>query len=144
MWKDSIRNIAVIFQTTILRFVGFYVRHSAKVCCLVAFKLPQHKCYPSLGLLPNTNAVLIVAQHTQMYQLHVVLCIFNLMNYRELFLQSMGVNLAQLEMDPFYSSFPFFFAWLSRLLLLPLLTQEQPKMQWLQQGNFGYEVLQLT
>jgi hypothetical protein len=29
MWKDSIRNIVVIFQTTILRFVGFYVRRSA-------------------------------------------------------------------------------------------------------------------
>ena len=30
MWKDSIRNIVVIFQTTILRIVGFYVRRSAK------------------------------------------------------------------------------------------------------------------
>ena len=29
----------------------------------------------------------------KLYQLHVVLCIFNLMNYSEL-LQSMGVNLA--------------------------------------------------
>ena len=29
MWKDSIRNIVVTFQTTILRIVGFYVRHSA-------------------------------------------------------------------------------------------------------------------
>jgi hypothetical protein len=29
MWKDSIRNIVVIFQTTILRIVGFYVRRSA-------------------------------------------------------------------------------------------------------------------
>ena len=31
MWKDSIRNIVVIFQTTILRLVGFYVRRSAHV-----------------------------------------------------------------------------------------------------------------
>ena len=31
MWKDSIRNIVVIFQLNILRIVGFYVRHSAKV-----------------------------------------------------------------------------------------------------------------
>ena len=31
MWKDSIRNIVVTFQTTILRIVGFYVRHSANV-----------------------------------------------------------------------------------------------------------------
>ena len=31
MWKDSIRNIVVIFQTTILRYVGFYVRRSAYV-----------------------------------------------------------------------------------------------------------------
>ena len=29
MWKASIRNIVVIFQTTILRIVGFYVRHLA-------------------------------------------------------------------------------------------------------------------
>ena len=28
MWKDSIRNIVVIFQPNILRIVGFYVRHS--------------------------------------------------------------------------------------------------------------------
>ena len=31
MWKDSIRNIVVIFQPNILRIVGFYVRHSAFV-----------------------------------------------------------------------------------------------------------------
>ena len=31
MWKDSVRNIVVIFQTNILRIVGFYVRHSAPV-----------------------------------------------------------------------------------------------------------------
>ena len=29
MWKDSNRNIVVIFQPNILRIVGFYVRHSA-------------------------------------------------------------------------------------------------------------------
>ena len=29
MWKDSIRNIVVIFQTKILRIVRFYVRRSA-------------------------------------------------------------------------------------------------------------------
>ena len=28
MWKDSIRNIVVIFQTTILRIVGFFVNPS--------------------------------------------------------------------------------------------------------------------
>ena len=31
MWKDSIRNIVVIFQPNILRIVRFYVRHSALV-----------------------------------------------------------------------------------------------------------------
>ena len=31
MWKDSIRNIVVIFQTTIWRIVGIYVRRSAIV-----------------------------------------------------------------------------------------------------------------
>ena len=29
MWKDSTRNIVVIFQPNILRIVGCYVRHSA-------------------------------------------------------------------------------------------------------------------
>ena len=29
MWKDSNRNIVVIFQPNILRIVGFYVRHWA-------------------------------------------------------------------------------------------------------------------
>ena len=29
MWKDSNRNIVVIFQPNILRTVGFYVRHWA-------------------------------------------------------------------------------------------------------------------
>ena len=32
MWKDSIRNIVVIFQPNVLRIVGFYVRHSAIYC----------------------------------------------------------------------------------------------------------------
>ena len=31
MWKDSIRNIVVIFQSTILRIVEFYVRRSATI-----------------------------------------------------------------------------------------------------------------
>ena len=30
MWKDSNRNIVVIFQPNVLKIVGFYVRHSAK------------------------------------------------------------------------------------------------------------------
>ena len=29
MWKDSIRNVVVIFQPNILRIVGFYVKHSS-------------------------------------------------------------------------------------------------------------------
>ena len=33
MWKDSIRNIVVIFQPNILRIVGFYVRLSATDYC---------------------------------------------------------------------------------------------------------------
>ena len=36
MWKDSIRNIVVIFQTDILRTVGFYVRRSA-----IVFEIPK-------------------------------------------------------------------------------------------------------
>ena len=45
MWKDSIRNIVAIFQTTILRFVGFYVRRLAtnlKYVCLIA---PLHNSF---------------------------------------------------------------------------------------------------
>ena len=38
MWKDSIRNIVVIFQPNILRIVGFYVRHSARENCA---KIPK-------------------------------------------------------------------------------------------------------
>ena len=36
MWKDSIKNIIVTFQTTILRIVGFYVRPSASILCYKA------------------------------------------------------------------------------------------------------------
>ena len=32
MWKESNRNIVVIFQPNILGIVGFYVRHSAHHC----------------------------------------------------------------------------------------------------------------
>jgi hypothetical protein len=35
MWKNSIRNIVVIFQTTILRIVGFYVRRSSNETLLI-------------------------------------------------------------------------------------------------------------
>ena len=39
MWKYSIRIIVVIFQTTIQRIVGFYVRHSAIVRVLTFFRM---------------------------------------------------------------------------------------------------------
>ena len=39
MWKDSIRNIVVIFQPNILRIVGFYVRHSAFVLIVVSLSV---------------------------------------------------------------------------------------------------------
>ena len=39
MWKDSIRNIVVIFQPNILRIVGSYVRHWAKVSLKTLGKL---------------------------------------------------------------------------------------------------------
>ena len=48
MWKDSIRNIVVIFQPNILRSVGFYVRHSATVFKILDFKQmgrsPHFRC----------------------------------------------------------------------------------------------------
>ena len=45
MWKDSIRNIVVIFQTTILRFVGFYVRRLANDHGY-NFITKKKKCFP--------------------------------------------------------------------------------------------------
>ena len=43
MWKDSDRNIVVIFQTNILRIVGFYVRHSAPESgSVLSFLWPVH------------------------------------------------------------------------------------------------------
>ena len=45
MWKDSIRNIVVIFQPNILRIVGFYVRHSATVMNILG------KAYPNPFIL---------------------------------------------------------------------------------------------
>ena len=51
MWKDSIRNIVVIFQTTILRIARFYVRCSAHFFAISFHKLflaslPPHKLCP--------------------------------------------------------------------------------------------------
>ena len=57
MWKDSNRNIVVIFQPNILRIVGFYVRHSASVlnsldqsCCCIRerhlLEIKYHKYSP--------------------------------------------------------------------------------------------------
>ena len=46
MWKDSIRNIVVIFQPNILRIVGFYVRHSAH---LLYSGLSQNGSYDKVG-----------------------------------------------------------------------------------------------
>ena len=46
MWKDSIRNIVVIFQPNILRIVGFYVRHSA-IVLKVKSQLPNSAAYLS-------------------------------------------------------------------------------------------------
>ena len=45
MWKNSIRNIVVIFQPNILRIVGFYVRHSANIFFkeIKKFCPPKHK-----------------------------------------------------------------------------------------------------
>ena len=47
MWKDSIRNIVVIFQPNILRIVGFYVRHSANLellrCLIIAWDHDVYK-----------------------------------------------------------------------------------------------------
>ena len=44
MWKDSIRNIVVIFQTNILRIVGFYVRRSAIEVFVISGKLNLSFC----------------------------------------------------------------------------------------------------
>ena len=43
MWKDSIRKIVVIFQTTILRIAGFYVRRSAHDVSFFKQNCPKQK-----------------------------------------------------------------------------------------------------
>ena len=52
MWKHSIRNIIVILQTTILRIVGFYVRHSA-----IDFSVLLGKFLGALGIRIGTCSV---------------------------------------------------------------------------------------
>ena len=50
IWKDSDRNIVVIFQSNILRIVGFYVRHSA--IDILEQKSPQN---PSVHVQEPSN-----------------------------------------------------------------------------------------
>ena len=65
MWKDSIRNIVVIFQTTILKFVGFYVRRSATdFCslCVTSWKMkigiPVKKMYKYINAFNYKHIIL--------------------------------------------------------------------------------------
>ena len=55
MWKDSIRNIVVIFQPNILRIVGFYVRHSANmyISSNQGDENSQGMCLSSKDILPK-------------------------------------------------------------------------------------------
>ena len=41
MRKDFVRIIFVIFQTTVLRIVGFYVRHSASIYVSGHLPIPE-------------------------------------------------------------------------------------------------------
>ena len=61
MWKDSNRNIVVIFQPNILRIVGFYVRHSAKIN-LTFIELSKFNAYlerVSSGMVDYVAVVLL-------------------------------------------------------------------------------------
>ena len=68
MWKDSIRNIVVIFQPDSLRIVGFYVRHSANMfgcLALMSFLASYQTVY---------RDVLLVCLHLKGFMLHI--CLF--------------------------------------------------------------------
>ena len=61
MWKDSIRNIVAIFHTTILKIVGFYVRHLAQVFIVLGiynFGSDRQNC----AHLKRSNQVFIVLE----------------------------------------------------------------------------------
>ena len=73
MWKDSNRNIVVIFQPNILRIVGFYVRHSASVTAtVVQSKEPSNKLVSQIR--PHLNGY----QYPLINHLDVFSCPFNL------------------------------------------------------------------
>ena len=55
MWKESNRNIVVIFQPNILRIVGFYVRHSAKDDLLALELKSWNKSEWNLSVWLNLN-----------------------------------------------------------------------------------------
>ena len=57
MWKDSIRNIVVIFQPNILKIVGLYVRHSAYMFQHPFFSLFQIELI-NASLLDNLEKLL--------------------------------------------------------------------------------------
>ena len=87
MWKDSIRNIVVIFQPNILRIVGFYVRHSAIIWSLAKdHDLPEFWPYgrlkgPKIENETSRNIVLssffpwtkITGRHEQVFYLWQIL-----------------------------------------------------------------------
>ena len=65
MFKDSIRNIVVIFQTTILRIVGFYVRRSAYVLHYAVKLFAQVLLVYPFGKRKEVSKILMIKQNKE-------------------------------------------------------------------------------
>ena len=63
MWKDSIRNIVVIFQTNILRIVGFYVSRLAIVIWGVAARsvVKTQKPYETINFCTELHEISLLS-----------------------------------------------------------------------------------
>ena len=73
MWKDSIRNIVVIFQTTILRIARFYVRCSAHFFAISFHKLFLASLPPLVTQTPPIFYFFVVHVQCTYYVRHSVL-----------------------------------------------------------------------
>ena len=70
-WKDSVRNIVVVFQTTSLRIVRFYVRCSAHFFGISFHKLFLASLPPQIpSPLPPTNPPSTLHTHTSPLHTH--------------------------------------------------------------------------
>ena len=68
MCKESIRNIVVMFQTSILIFIRFYVRHSASGMIIpLRTPLPKWGVQIPLGSVNDLIIAIHFTMHTEIY-----------------------------------------------------------------------------